>query len=111
MQVIFEASEAQYEAHEETGVPPISLTQPSRVIIDVPAYECPPFVQITYATCRTAPNGDDLAYYTDGFWQLAPNLVVVEAGMLDGSTVDAGAIQTRDMVFTDIIITNPGLES
>lgn len=101
MNLIFEASEAQYEPHAETGVPPISSSQPCVVEI-----VCPDFFQITYDCARVGPNGDNVAYYDHGFgfWQTAADLQVTRAQMLDGSQLDPATIQTRNMLFTDMTV-------
>lgn len=97
MRLIFLASEAQYEPHEETGVPPISLAQPAEVEI-----VCDDFFQITYGSARVGPHGDDVAYFDGDFWLTRANLHVIRAVRLDGRELDPGTVQTENMLFTDI---------
>lgn len=99
MRLIFEASEAQYEPHDVTGEPPIPLTQPC--VIEI---VCPDFFQITYDCARVGPDGDNVAYYIEGFWQTVADLHVTRAQMLDGRQLDPVTIQTRYMLFTDITV-------
>lgn len=104
MKIIFEASEAQYEPHELTGQPPIDVTQPARIVIDVPDDGSGPFVQTTYNTLRVSPHGDEVAGFIDGLWQTEIGLTVTEASMLDGTPVDPATVQSGGMLFTDIIV-------
>jgi hypothetical protein len=99
MKLIFLASEAQYEPHLDTGVPPISSSQPCEIEI-----VCPDFFQITYGCLRVGPDGDNVAYHDDDFWQTAADLRVMRAEMLDGRQLDPATIQTRNMLFTDVIV-------
>lgn len=103
MRLIFEASEAQYEPHEITGDAPIPQTQPC--VIEI---ECREFFQITYETARVGPNGDEVARYSNGFWETIPNLVVQRAQMFDGDLLYPPTIQTRGMLFTDITVSGEG---
>lgn len=107
MQIRFEASEAQYEQNDKTGIPPISATQPCHIVIQVPTeplQDDDPYVTFTYNECRIAPDGDTVAVFDDGFWVTLPNLKVIEAAHLNGDDVDPKLVQTRGMLFTDITI-------
>ncbi len=102
MRLNFEASEAQYEPHEDTGEPPIPLTQPCSVTVDLPGN----WIQITYSYLRSYPYGDNIAYmnFETGFWHMEVDLPVRDAMMIDGTRVDPETVSTQDMVFTDIVI-------
>ncbi len=63
------------------------------------------WVQITYNTLRSAPDGDMIAAYDDGgFWTLDANLSARSANMLDGTQVQVGDLDLTTMLFTDIIV-------
>lgn len=116
MRINFECSEAQYAPHEKpaaglcrvcghfgddcTEEPPVSIEQPSHVTLDVPGS----WVQFTYGILRIPEHGDEIAYFTEGFWVIDGDHPVTSAFMLDGSEADAHVTRTGGMKFTDIII-------
>lgn len=98
MKVSFIASEAQYEPHEQTGVPPIPADQPAGMVV-----ECGDYAQITYDTLRWGVHGADLARYSDGLWRVTADFTPIEASLLDGTACDPEAIATAGLLFTDIV--------